>query len=333
MAFARTIQRRATRPPVPANSGSAKTLLAPTAASPSQKEPDYFSLQITEARRFYLPPQPPAPTRQRPGLSVICCGGEHCSPDYRIIRREFPQLSIEFVAGGEGTLLIAGRSHRLVPGAIFAYGPGVPHEIHAAAAGRPLVKYFLGLQGPEARRLLHAPAPEPGQIVQTAAPDDLLHLWEELISAGLRETPFRERSCAALAEHLLLRIAESALPLGTIGTEAFGTYQRCRHYIETHYPALRGLHEIGAACALDPAYICRLFARYDHQSPWQYALRLKMRAALERLQTPGTLVQDVAAQVGFSDPFQFSRTFRRVFGISPRNFARRHWRAHGTTGH
>ncbi|HVX84729.1 MAG TPA: AraC family transcriptional regulator [Phycisphaerae bacterium] len=302
---------------------------ASAAPAPTRQEPEYFSLQITEARRFYLPPtQKPA----LPRLAVVCCGREHCSPDYRIVRRELPQFSVEFVAGGEGTFKAKGRHHRIMPGAIFAYGPGVAHEIHAGASDRPLVKYFLGLEGAQARALLRAPAPEPGQIVQTSAPDDLLHLWEDLISAGLRETPFRQRSCAALAEHLLLRIAETALPLGTIGTEAFGTYQRCRHYIDTHHRRLRGLHEIAAGCALDPAYICRLFARYDHQSPWQYALRLKMRAALERLQTPGTLVQDVAPQVGFADPFQFSRTFRRVFGMSPRNFARRHWRAHGIIG-
>jgi AraC-like DNA-binding protein len=78
---------------------------------------------------------------------------------------------------------------------------------------------------------------------------------------------------------------------------------------------------------VDPAYICRLFKRYAHQSPWQYVLRLKMRDAAQRLQSHQVLVSDVAYEFGFHDPFQFSRTFRRVLGISPRQFVqlqRRH---------
>jgi AraC-like DNA-binding protein len=307
-------------------------IATPIAPGPKIAEPDYFSAQITEARRFYLPPP-----RVRARLGVVCAGREHCAADYHILRDSFPQLSLEFVAAGQGSLCIGGRTHRLLPGHLFAYGPGVAHEIRACppalappahrlperAAERALVKYFVGLTGPDAKRLLRAPAPEPGQILQTAAPDDLLQLFELLIAAGLRETPFRDRICSSLAEHLLLRIAESAVPLGTIGSEAFGTYQRCRHDIERHYRTLRGLDEIAQRCRLDPAYICRLFARFDHQSPWQFVLRLKMRDALERLQAPGALVQSVAADLGFPDPFQFSRAFRRVFGLSPREFVRR----------
>jgi AraC-like DNA-binding protein len=34
------------------------------------------------------------------------------------------------------------------------------------------------------------------------------------------------------------------------------------------------------------------------------------------------LVKQVAGQLGFGDPFRFSRTFSRVLGVSPKKFAR-----------
>jgi len=172
--------------------------------------------------------------------------------------------------------------------------------------------------------LLRHPAPEPGAALQTAAPNEILQLFEDLIGAGLRQTLFSTGICAALTQHMLLRIAETAVPLGTIGTLAFETYQRCRQYIETHYLQLQGLAEVAACCHVDAAYLCRLFGRYDHQSPYQYLTRLKMRAAAQRLQVPGALVKVVADAMGFADPFQFSRTFRRVYGVSPRSFAQFH---------
>ena len=51
-------------------------------------------------------------------------------------------------------------------------------------------------------------------------------------------------------------------------------------------------------------------------------MRLKMNIAAERLRDPGVLVKQVAAELGFDDPFHFSRAFKGVLGLSPENFRR-----------
>jgi AraC-like DNA-binding protein len=73
---------------------------------------------------------------------------------------------------------------------------------------------------------------------------------------------------------------------------------------------------------MDAAYLCRLFQRYDHQSPYQFLLRLKMNLAAEWLQPPDALVKQVAEHAGFSDQFHFSRAFKSVFGVAPDIFRR-----------
>ena len=65
-----------------------------------------------------------------------------------------------------------------------------------------------------------------------------------------------------------------------------------------------------------------MFACYDHQSPYQFLLRLKMNLAAERLQNPAALVKQVAAELGFADAFHFSRAFKKVLGVSPQGFRR-----------
>ena len=60
----------------------------------------------------------------------------------------------------------------------------------------------------------------------------------------------------------------------------------------------------------------------DHHSPYQLLLRLKMQHAAEQLQNPVLLVKQVAEAAGFADPFQFSRTFKREFGLSTDAFRR-----------
>jgi AraC-like DNA-binding protein len=252
---------------------------------------------------------------------VVSGGSEHCRPDYHIKRPGLRYFSIEFVAAGEGALVLKGKHHKLSAGDVFAYGPRVPHDIQCDP-DRPLVKYFVDFAGRKTRRLLSPPGVRPGQLIQTSNPQDIRRIFEELISAGLRSTPFRPRICSAILEHLLLRLAETAVAPGTVGTAAFETYQRCHQFIADHYLNLTGLAEIADQCQLDSAYLCRLFSRFDYESPYQYLTRLKMIYAAEQLQVPGVLVKQVAGQLGFGDPFRFSRTFRRVLGVSPKKFAR-----------
>jgi AraC-like DNA-binding protein/quercetin dioxygenase-like cupin family protein len=285
-------------------------LAIPPSESP---EPSFFSAQISHARRFYLDLSP----RASASMAVVSGGAEHCRPDYHMHRPGFAYLSIEFVAAGEGSIVLKGKSHRLCAGDIFAYGPRIPHDIRSDRE-RPLVKYFVDFTGRKARRLMNSPAP--GSVVQTSHPQDIRRLFDDLIAAGLRSTPFRTDICAAILEHLLLRIAETSVPLGTVGTAAFETYQRCQQFIQNHYLELRGLAEIAERCHLNASYLCRLFDRFDYESPYQYLIRLKMIYAAEQLQMAGTLVKQVAGKLGFTDPFNFSRTFTRVLGMSPNKF-------------
>jgi len=280
-------------------------------------EPVFFSHQIAQARRFFLRLNGPWPE----GINVVCGGSEHCSKDYHIKRDDFPYIAVEFVAGGEGTLVVNNKEHPLMTGAIFAYGPGVSYDMRCNPE-KPLTKFFADFAGPDVVKQLVHPGPKPGEIVQTSAPEHISEIFKHLIGAGRRDTPFRERICRAIGEYLLLRIAESSAPLGAISAIPYETYQRCRQWIEKNFRQAKSLEQIAIECRVDESYMCRLFKRYAHQSPWQFVQRLKMRMAAQRLQSRDARVSDVANEFGFSDPFQFSRTFRRVYGVSPRTFMR-----------
>lgn len=283
---------------------------------PVHAQPDFFSLQIAEAKRFYLELQPSA----KAPLAVVSGGCEHCAPDYEIHRDRFPYWSVEFVAQGKGALRLGPYACDLAAGALFAYGPGIAQDI-VSDARQPLVKYFVDFSGRRAKPLLEQYAPAPGAIVQTAAPSEVLGLWDALIREGLKETPYARRSCALLLELLLVKIAETAVPPGAAASPAFATYRRCKQHIEDRWLQLRSLEQLAAECHVDASHLCRLFQRFDHQSPYQYLLRLKMNYAAKRLQELAP-VKQITEEVGFGDPFHFSRVFKSVMGVPPSQFAR-----------
>ncbi len=281
-------------------------------------QPEFFSIQIARARRFHLCAKPPAGQR----LCVICGGCEHCAPNYEIHRSQFPYLALEFVAGGRGQLTFKNRKLRLVPGTLFTYGQGVAHDI-VTDSHKPLVKYFVDFAGKSAIEGLRAASLSPGTAIQTSAPNEVMTLFDNLVHNGLKATRYSQRICVALLDAILLKIAETRVPIGSVESSAFGTYQNCLQQLEESALRIRTLQELAEACKIDQAYLCRLFRRFGHESPYQCLLRLKMNHAAARLQTPGILVKQVATELGFNDPYHFSRVFKSVFGISPAQFVQR----------
>jgi AraC-like DNA-binding protein len=279
--------------------------------------PEFFSMHVSEARRFYLDLNPP---KDRP-LVVVSGGCEHCTRDYAIHRATFPFPSIEFVARGRGWVKLQNRKHTLQPGRLFSYGPGVRQDITSDATD-PMVKYFVDFSGTEANRLLRSCQLPPGSVAQVFPPNEVQGMFDELINCGVRGTRNSGELCMKLLECLAMKIEGARGPLEGVETFSFTTYQQCRQHIEEHFQRLKTLQQIAQECHIDGAYMCRLFKRYDHQSPYQYLLRLKMNLAADWLRQPGALVKQISERIGFTDPFHFSRAFKAAFGLSPDAFRR-----------
>jgi AraC-like DNA-binding protein len=284
--------------------------------------PDFFSSQIAAAQRFCLDLNPSPDER----LVVVCGGYEQCAPDYEICRPSFPYWVIELVAQGKGYVTLHDHRYPLVPGTVFAYGPGISQHIVPDPSAQ-MVKYFVVFAGRDVLALLRQYEPQPGHAVQTLAPSDVLAVFDDLVRAGLRASPFTPRLTELLLEQLMVRLAETAMPVGMPNSRPFATYSRCRAYIEDHWRETATLHEAARQCDVSVAYFCRLFQRFDHQSPYQFLMRLKMGEAAARLLADTVSVGRVAEDLGFSDAFHFSRVFKKVVGVSPGRFARTHHRS------
>ncbi|MGD0536294.1 MAG: AraC family transcriptional regulator [Verrucomicrobiota bacterium] len=287
------------------------------AAGPPGQRPAFLSTQVSEAHRFFLNLTP----RATPRLEVVCGGVERCRPDYVIQRTSFPYAALEFVAQGEGELKLRGRRFRLRPGMAFAYGPRVSHTIRTSAQS-PMLKYYVDFVGREGDRLLAEGPLGRWEPVQVSSPNELTELFESLQRNGAAENPLTGRICSTLVALILLKIAERAIDYGAAESRALPTYERARRHLEAHYEQLKTVEEIARACHVNAAYLCRLFQRFDHRSPYQLLLRLKMNRAAALLLDGGLMVKEVAARLNFADPYHFSRVFKRVYGVSPDRFVK-----------
>jgi AraC-like DNA-binding protein len=272
-----------------------------------------LSQQVTGARYFFLNL---APKRQAP-ITLTMGGREHCNPDYAIRRREFPFYVLEFVHAGQGRVRLDRRRHSLRPGTVFAYAPTTDCEIHADPSD-PMVKYFLGLAGAGVAGRLRRCGVAPGRVRQLAARAEVTSVLEDLVREGQRSGALAPRICATLFELLLLKIEDTATLAPHASEPAREAFLRCKALIDAEAERLVSLEDIAQTAGVEASSVCRWFRRFQGSSPYQYLLRRKMNLAAEFLVEHGGLVKEAAQRVGFADPYHFSRAFKAVHGVAPR---------------
>lgn len=290
-------------------------------------EPDYFALNVASARRFHLEPSGGG----EGSFFVAAAGREVCGRDYQIERGGFPSWPqegslawrvLEFVSSGVGEVTLGGQQHPVSVGNYFVYGPSTFHRI-VTEPRSPLTKYFVVFAvGEPQPAAIDRHLPTPGSVMRTSAPADVTGLFDELVRTGMRRTDLTRRMLSVQLEHLVLRLAETAIPLDVRISSAFITYRRCRQHIQERWAELSTLEQLARECGVAPGYVCRLFQRFDHQTPYQYLLQQKMNHAADRLVQEGVTIKALAQELGFSDPFHFSRVFKKTMGLAPVRFAR-----------
>lgn len=276
----------------------------------------FISKQITHGDYYYLNLSPDPKTK----AAIICGGYEECAPSYHLRRNQFKFFCIELVTSGSGELVIEEQHFPLQPGDLFSYGPHTPHEIRSDAQ-QPLRKYFIDFTGSELIELFQHTAFSHPHPLHISKPFELRHLFETLQQTG--NTPSRHQNdlCQLLLRQIILFADDYAIEYNASRSPAWQRYLRCREYIERNFIVIKTMEEVARANHIDKAYLCRLFKRYAGETPLKLLTRLKMNRAAELLTSAyHPLIKQVSEETGYSDPYHFSRVFKRVYGIPPERF-------------
>ena len=152
----------------------------------------------------------------------------------------------------------------------------------------------------------------------------MLAVNEELMANGAGGGRLAAESLAnLLAVHLIRNASGPRPPAGrSDGALPQRKLRAVVDYIEDHLGAGPSLAQLAEVVHLSAYHFARQFKVATGLPPHQYLILRRVERAKHLLQGDDLSLAEVAAGTGFNDQSKFSHTFKRIVGVSPRQFRR-----------
>jgi len=208
---------------------------------------------------------------------------------------------VHYVFEGKGTLFIDEKPYPVGAGECFLISPD-DNASYIADREDPWHYAWIGFRGEAARALAALPSP-------------VFRIPAEIF----RPLLFMRRANEA-EDYLLVSILCGMLAAATSRPlDASGHAEAAELYIREHFRTPITVASLAAQLGITPRYLSSLFKQEYGKTVGQHLMEVRLSFARDLLLS-GRSVSETAYEAGYSDPFVFSRAFRRHFGAPPKSY-------------
>ena len=254
-------------------------------------------------------------------LVLTECGYEKCDPlHYWEGRKGFHVIHV--VISGRGTLKIGDEVYCAQAGDIFYIPPD--REINYRADGTDPWEYrWVGFVGTKSMVTLNETVLP--RVICTALrqPDVLVERMRQIYECASQGNDRGELMALGHMYFFLAELLAECGAQGGNGDVAAEYVHRATDFIREHYAENISVDSICQWLNISRSYLYKLFRRYYGVSPSNYLIHYRLEKARELLDAQQYPVNVVADRVGFSDHPYFTKRFRMVYDMTPREYARR----------
>ena len=263
-------------------------------------------------------------------LGMYQYGYEQCEPGHSFGPATRNHYLFHYIISGTGTLMAdnakgetqtysikSGQGFLIFPGQITTYiaDQNLPWEY--------VWIEFDGLRVKEALDLTELSVNTP--VYHSHSKDLREQLMNEMlyIVHHAKESPFH------LIGHLYLfldYLTQSAKSKKLVQSSKMSDYYiiEAINYIEQNFQNNITIEDIAAVCGINRSYFGKIFRNSIGRSPQEFLMNYRMVKATELLKLTSLSIAEIGSAVGYENQLHFSRAFKTIYGISPREWRNQH---------
>lgn len=270
---------------------------------------------------FVIPTESFSPLAQHPlvrGLYLTDVGFfPHALHHYRERKEGADACILIYCTQGEGYIHVGGKVYTIHRQEAFCIPIHERHRYYASQTD-PWSILWVHFKG-ENVRYFPLDQPKVVKVASQAADNRIMTLFQILFRVLRRN--YTQGNFIYISQVLSLILSEIYFR-----EQGDGTGKQNRHitdmvhYMYRHLDRPLDLTTLEKEFHLSRSYINTVFKKYAGRSPIDFFLNIKMQEACKLLRSTKRTVQEIGAELGYEDPFYFSRAFRKVMGVSPRKY-------------
>jgi len=269
--------------------------------------------------------------QHHPQVAQIVTGHFHETAGYDTWRaRGTDDWLLIATVGGGGRFGHAAGETTTRAGDLVLLRPGTPHDYGVLAGGRWELLWTHFHPRPDWTPWLAWPAEALGlmrlRLGDGPARDKIFTRMAAMnaLATGAASSSQRLRETFAMnaLEEVLLWCDTQNPRAGGAGADA--RVRDAMDYLVRHLAEPVGLVDAARVCGLSPSRLAHLFRAHAGVTPQQFLEGQRLHRARQLLELTARPIGAVAAEVGYENPFYFTLRFKRVTGLSPRDYRKTH---------
>jgi len=239
---------------------------------------------------------------------------------------EYYELTV--VTDGMGYITTNGVETPVKPGDVYMSFPYELHDLRASDKDKFDYDFFSFSPGPtfkEDLEKLNADFYDPTlRVFNDERVSDLIAM---IVSEVSKEKLYGNELVASAFNQIVIYTLRrfSKIERSTPNvSEAEIFCQQIMTYIDTHIYSMTNLSELSVQFGYNYTYISSLFKKTTGNTLLDYYRKRKLTIAQALLDEGKFTIGKIAEKLGYSSPFAFSAAFKKMYGISPKNYKGTH---------
>lgn len=254
-------------------------------------------------------------------LYLCYCGLEKCVPLYSFGPAVRPNYLIHYVLDGEGYYYVNDNKYKVRKNQGFLIEPNVV-TFYQADKDNPWTYLWIGIDGDKAKLYLNSVGLDSEHLIFTYEKDDAL---KEYVLEMLKHHTMSDSDAFKIEGLLYLffsKLCENHKETSSLTREenTNNYINKAIEFIQNNYHNSIKVTDIADYICLNRSYLTSIFQSNLNMSPQKFLMKFRITKAAELLYNTDLPIANIAYSCGYSDPLAFSKTFKKIKGVSPKQY-------------